>query len=101
VTAGLAPTSRLISSVSGRYAACSSLKTTVLKEATLDTSSLQGSVENTDLNDRVAVPRERIIAALLAAGFGLILLYAVGFAEMELLHNAAHDTRHAAGFPCH
>jgi len=49
----------------------------------------------------VAVPRERITAALLAAGFGLILVYAVGFAEMEVLHNAAHDTRHAAGFPCH
>ena len=67
----------------------------------MDTSSLQGSVENIDPNHPVAVPRERIAAALLAAVFGLILVYAVGFAEMEVLHNAAHDTRHAAGFPCH
>jgi len=53
------------------------------------------------LNAGAAVPRDRIVAALLAAGFGLMLLYASGFAEMEALHNAAHDSRHAAGFPCH
>jgi cobalt transporter subunit CbtB len=53
------------------------------------------------LNADVAVRRDRIIAALSAACFGLILLYASGFAEVEVLHNAAHDTRHAAGFPCH
>ena len=35
---------------------------------------------------------------LLAA---LFVLYGVGFAQPELLHNAAHDTRHAFSFPCH
>jgi cobalt transporter subunit CbtB len=35
---------------------------------------------------------------LLAA---LFILYGVGFAQPELLHNAAHDTRHAISFPCH
>lgn len=43
----------------------------------------------------------RIVPALLAAGLGLALLYAAGFAEMPVLHNAAHDGRHAAAFPCH
>ncbi len=34
---------------------------------------------------------------------GVILLYLVGFAQGSgnLVHNVAHDTRHASGFPCH
>ena len=37
--------------------------------------------------------------ALLFAGACLIFL--VGFAPLSALHNAAHDTRHSAAFPCH
>lgn len=37
--------------------------------------------------------------ALLFAGVCLIFL--VGFAPVSALHNAAHDTRHSAAFPCH
>lgn len=33
--------------------------------------------------------------------FGLIVLYATGFSDFQRVHNAAHDTRHANGFPCH
>ncbi len=33
--------------------------------------------------------------------FGLIVVYAVGFSTVSRVHNAAHDTRHANGFPCH
>jgi cobalt transporter subunit CbtB len=29
------------------------------------------------------------------------LVYFAGFSHLELVHNAAHDTRHSAGFPCH
>jgi cobalt transporter subunit CbtB len=25
----------------------------------------------------------------------------VGFSHIEIVHNAAHDTRHANAFPCH
>lgn len=32
---------------------------------------------------------------------GFVVLYAVGFSSMPRAHNAAHDTRHASGFPCH
>lgn len=32
---------------------------------------------------------------------GLVVLSAVGFAPLEVIHNAAHDTRHSSGFPCH
>ena len=43
----------------------------------------------------------RIIAAVFAAAFGALLLFGVGFAQSSVLHNAAHDSRHAASFPCH
>jgi len=33
--------------------------------------------------------------------FGLIMVYCVGFSSVTRAHNAAHDTRHASGFPCH
>ncbi|WP_394790632.1 CbtB domain-containing protein [Rhodoferax sp.] len=36
-----------------------------------------------------------------AAGLGLVLLYAVAFADSPVLHNAAHDVRHITVKPCH
>lgn len=42
-----------------------------------------------------------IAAPLCAALLGLLLLYAVAFAQTEEIHNGAHDARHAAGFACH
>jgi len=39
--------------------------------------------------------------ALFAAALGAFILFVVGFAQPEVLHNAAHDTRHALGAPCH
>lgn len=48
-----------------------------------------------------ATLREKMMPALCAAGLGAVLLFGAGFASMEALHNAAHDSRHSAGFPCH
>ena len=39
--------------------------------------------------------------AILAIVLGIFILYGVGFAQPQLLHDAAHDTRHAFAFPCH
>ncbi len=39
--------------------------------------------------------------AALALLLGIVILYGVGFAGAEVLHNAAHDSRHAFTFPCH
>jgi cobalt transporter subunit CbtB len=44
---------------------------------------------------------QRIIAGSLALMLGLTLLVGTGFAGDFRLHNGAHDTRHAMGFPCH
>ncbi len=32
---------------------------------------------------------------------GAAILYGAGFAQTAAAHNAAHDMRHAQGFPCH
>ena len=32
---------------------------------------------------------------------GVVVLLGVGFAPMDVVHNAAHDTRHSFAFPCH
>ena len=41
-----------------------------------------------------------------ASGFccfaaGALLIALVGFSPISAVHNAAHDTRHSAAFPCH
>jgi cobalt transporter subunit CbtB len=50
---------------------------------------------------RPAALKDRLIPALMAAALGAVLLFGAGFASMQALHNAAHDSRHSAGFPCH
>ena len=47
------------------------------------------------------VSASHALPALCAAVLGLALLFAAGFAETHVLHSAAHDARHSAGFPCH
>jgi cobalt transporter subunit CbtB len=44
---------------------------------------------------------DRLIVGMLTLAFGLLLLVGAGFAASDFVHNAAHDTRHALGFPCH
>ena len=41
------------------------------------------------------------LGALFAIIFGVFLIWGTGYANAGLLHNAAHDARHAIGFPCH
>ena len=40
----------------------------------------------------------QLVSALL---LGTIIIYGAGFLNMAVAHNAAHDTRHSQGFPCH
>ena len=49
------------------------------------------------LNTRAAA----LAAALIVALFGGVFIYGIGFAGADVLHNAAHDARHANNFPCH
>jgi len=43
----------------------------------------------------------RLIPALGACVLGIALVWFAGFSPLEAVHNAAHDTRHSAAFPCH
>ena len=42
-----------------------------------------------------------LFAIALCAFIGLGIVALAGHAQTAGLHDAAHDTRHAAGFPCH
>ncbi|MDP7241093.1 MAG: CbtB domain-containing protein [Dehalococcoidia bacterium] len=46
-------------------------------------------------------PAAKAVPVLVAALLGVFILYGVGFASSQVLHNAAHDGRHAFAFPCH
>ncbi len=50
----------------------------------------------------VSLPLSKRLA--IAAGsclLGALLIFVAGFSHIEAMHNAAHDTRHSAAFPCH
>ena len=53
----------------------------------------------------LAAPTATSVSTLAQIGgallLGLVMLYAVGFSEVSVAHNAAHDVRHANGRPCH
>jgi cobalt transporter subunit CbtB len=65
-------------------------------------SSTSELLHNTTIaQPAVNVWSERVLPALAAVLLGSVLLYGAGFASKIELHNAAHDGRHSAGFPCH
>ena len=49
----------------------------------------------------IARPNTDILAIALAALMGVGLIFVAGFANSATIHDAAHDQRHAIGFPCH
>jgi cobalt transporter subunit CbtB len=42
-----------------------------------------------------------LIQVVFVALLGLTILFVAGHAQSATLHDAAHDVRHATGFPCH
>lgn len=43
----------------------------------------------------------RTLSLSLSALLGLFVVGFVGFSHMDVVHNAAHDSRHSLAFPCH
>jgi len=44
----------------------------------------------------------RIVSPLLGAVLlGAVIIFASGFSNIGIVHNAAHDMRHGNAFPCH
>lgn len=52
-------------------------------------------------NITAAHPASARFAALFAAFMGLGIIVLAGHVQADALHDAAHDVRHATGFPCH
>ncbi|MFV0473426.1 MAG: CbtB domain-containing protein [Pikeienuella sp.] len=50
---------------------------------------------------RAASLGSTLVSATFAAFIGFGMLYVSGLAQFGALHDAAHDVRHATGFPCH
>lgn len=50
---------------------------------------------------RLTSVRSNIGACVLAFTLGVALLTVSGMAQATVLHDAAHDQRHAMAFPCH
>jgi cobalt transporter subunit CbtB len=60
----------------------------------LTTHKAGASAQSLTISDRLIIG----FAALLLGSF---LVFGVGLANSETLHDTAHDVRHANGFPCH
>ncbi|HBZ44775.1 MAG TPA: cobalt transporter subunit cbtB-like protein [Maritimibacter sp.] len=55
----------------------------------------------TQVQTQAAVQTSPLAAITVVFLAGAALLFAAGFAQATVLHDAAHDTRHAMAFPCH
>jgi len=51
--------------------------------------------------DIVAASSSKVMPAVVALLFGAFLVIGIGFAHSDIIHNAAHDSRHSFSFPCH
>lgn len=49
----------------------------------------------------IARPSTGILPLVFTVALGLGLLVISGMAQATILHDAAHDQRHAMAFPCH
>ena len=45
--------------------------------------------------------RNKMLSVLFVALVGFGLISVAGHVQASALHDAAHDVRHATGFPCH
>lgn len=58
-----------------------------------------GAIDSGTSSRKLVVPGVlQLFGAMLLGG---LILYGAGFLNTNAVHNAAHDTRHSQGFPCH
>ncbi|MGJ5617933.1 CbtB domain-containing protein [Sulfitobacter sp. MF3-043] len=55
----------------------------------------------TTMTKTLSDSRARFFPALFAAMIGVAVISLTGHVQAAALHDAAHDVRHATGFPCH
>ncbi len=59
------------------------------------------SVAAANMRELVIDRQRTLAAAVFAIILGTFLIYGAGLAQPNILHNAAHDSRHSLAFPCH
>ena len=64
-------------------------------------TSISNLSHHVESKPHVATWQSKALSSVLAASFGMVLIYGAAFANVSALHNAAQDGRHSAGFPCH
>jgi len=60
-----------------------------------------GKGENDMKTEVKAIPRTPVLSYVAVAFIGVALMTLAGHVQAATLHDAAHDVRHATGFPCH
>ncbi|MCB2093180.1 MAG: CbtB-domain containing protein [Rhodobacteraceae bacterium] len=53
------------------------------------------------INHSAARTSTSLMSIVFVALVGATVLFVAGHAQSSTLHDAAHDMRHATGFPCH
>ena len=72
----------------------------MLNLGTMEEESMMNSAHSRTGLEAIPDTR-RLLPAIAAAMLGAVILFGVALANSGTIHNAAHDTRHAAAFPCH
>ncbi|SFR17975.1 CbtB domain-containing protein [Poseidonocella sedimentorum] len=55
----------------------------------------------TAVRSETSSAREGLAAIFMVAAIGIGIVALTGHVQASALHDAAHDVRHATGFPCH
>ena len=63
-----------------------------------DMDMRQQKIQNVGMLDTKLRVLGPAVAALL---LGVFIILGTGFAHSDIIHNAAHDSRHSFAFPCH
>lgn len=56
---------------------------------------------NTQSTVAVSGSKSKLLPIIVSAFIGMAAIFVVGHVQAGALHDAAHDVRHATGFPCH
>lgn len=62
---------------------------------------MQKQTTDTAAKPDVSSRTSNLVQSAMAGCLGLFVIGFVGFSHLEVVHNAAHDVRHANAFPCH
>jgi cobalt transporter subunit CbtB len=54
-----------------------------------------------NIEDHASSSRTALVSAFFALVLGVGIIAVTGHVQAAALHDAAHDVRHATGFPCH